>query len=281
MGDALAGSLDKLRDLTGGFVLLLPNLLLALLVFLVFYATARLIRRAVRIISARSRRTVQAGLVLGRLSQGAVVLLGLFVALSVVLPSFRGADLIQLLGIGSVAIGFAFRDILQNFLAGILILWTQPFRIGDQIVVKGHEGTVEDILTRATVLRTYGGRRVVIPNANLFTDVVTVNTAYERVRLEYDVEIDYGDDLARAKSLMVDAARRTPGVLPDPPPDALMVGLQESVARIRLRWWVTPPRRADTLDSQDAVLSAVKETLSRHGIELPYPTRQIILQGQG
>ena len=85
----------------------------------------------------------------------------------------------QVLGIGSVAIGFAFRDILQNFLAGILLLVTQPFRIGDQIVASNYEGTVEDIQTRATFIRTYDGRHVVVPNADLFTDTVVVNTAFE------------------------------------------------------------------------------------------------------
>ena len=94
----------------------------------------------------------------------------------IAIPSFQPAQLIQLLGISGVAIGFAFLDILQNFLAGILILLTEPFRLGDQIVVGGYEGTVEEIETRATSIRTYDGRRVVIPNSNLFTESVTVNT---------------------------------------------------------------------------------------------------------
>jgi uncharacterized membrane protein len=104
-----------------------------------------------------------------------------------------------------VAIGFAFRDILQNFLAGILLLLTEPFRIDDQIIVKEFEGTVEDIQTRATMIRTYDGRRIVIPNAELFTESVIVNTAFEKRRLEYDVGIGYGDDIERAKALILEA----------------------------------------------------------------------------
>ncbi|MFC7543286.1 mechanosensitive ion channel family protein [Siccirubricoccus deserti] len=76
------------------------------------------------------------------------------------------ADLFNLLGIGGVAIGFAFRDVLQNLLAGVLILLTRPFRIGDQIRHGEQEGTVEDIWIRATVLRTYDNRRILIPNAS-------------------------------------------------------------------------------------------------------------------
>lgn len=89
-----------------------------------------------------------------------MILVGLFVALSIVLPSFKAGDLIQLLGISSVAIGFPFRDIFQNFLASILILLTEPFQIDDQIVFKDFEGTVENIQTRATTIRTYDGRRI-------------------------------------------------------------------------------------------------------------------------
>jgi small conductance mechanosensitive channel len=82
-----------------------------------------------------------------------------------------------MLGIGSVAIGFAFQNILQNFLAGILLLLQEPFQIGDWITITGLEGQVEDIQTRATVIRTADGNRIVIPNAVLFTNPVTVARA--------------------------------------------------------------------------------------------------------
>lgn len=122
-------------------------------------------------------------MVMGRLAQGVTIQVGLFISLSIVIPSLKASDLVQLLGVSGVAIGFAFRDILQNFLAGILILLTEPFQINDQIVFKDFEGTVENIQTRATTIRTYDGRRIVIPNSELFTNSVTVNTAFEHRRL--------------------------------------------------------------------------------------------------
>ncbi|MXV22113.1 mechanosensitive ion channel family protein, partial [Deinococcus xianganensis] len=99
---------------------------------------------------------------------------------------------------------FAFKDIFQNLLAGLLILITRPFRIGDQIVSGEHEGTVEDIQVRATLLRTYDNRRVVIPNSELYTNRVIVNTAYDRRRLAVTVGIGYGDDIAQAKRIILD-----------------------------------------------------------------------------
>ena len=112
----------------------------------------------------------------------------------------------------------------------------RPFRISDQIKYKGFEGTVEDIQTRATIIKTYDGRRVIIPNAELFTNAVTVNTAYDKRRLQYNVGIGYGDDIARARELMLEAMREVDGVLSYPEPEALVMDLAESSVNIRARW---------------------------------------------
>jgi small conductance mechanosensitive channel len=276
----LTPAIDKIRELSDAFVASIPNLIVAVLVFAVSLVAGGLLRSVVRRVTTTSRRRHNLGIVLGRLAQAGVVLLGLLIALLVLFPSFRAADLIQLLGIGSVAIGFAFRDVLQNFLAGILILFTEPFRIGDQIVYGSFEGTVEDIQTRATAIRTYDGRRIVIPNAQLFTNPVTVNTAFETRRMEYDFGIGYGDDIATAKRVMLDTVRGLDGVLADPAPDVLVVALAPSSVNIRLRWWVRPPHRAESLDVQDRVLMAVKGALTEHGIDQPFPTHQILFHDQ-
>ena len=180
-------------------------------------------RGALRRFSDQRKRHRNLGIVLGRLMQGVVLLLGLLVALVIVLPNFKPAQLVEVLGIGTIAIGFAFRDILQNFLAGILLLLTEPFRIGDQIQFGGFAGEVEDIQTRATFIRTYDGRRIVIPNANLFTNPVTINTALEQRRIQYDVGIGVGDDIERARHAILEAIRSVAGALSDPAPQVLVI----------------------------------------------------------
>ncbi|WP_316435924.1 mechanosensitive ion channel family protein [Leptolyngbya sp. NK1-12] len=271
---------DRVQVMLQGFIALLPNIVLAVIVFGLFFIIARAIRQLVKRLTRQHRYARNLGLVLGRLAQGSIVLIGLFVALSIVIPSLTAGDLVQLLGISGVAIGFAFRDILQNFLAGILILLTEPFQIDDQIVFKDFEGTVENIQTRATMIRTYDGRRIVIPNSELFTNSVTVNTAFERRRLEYDVGIGYSDDIETAKQLILEAIASVDSVLSEPSPDVLVVGLAESTVNIRARWWIEPPRRMDALDMQDQVLTAIKNTLTANGIDLPFPTQQILFHDQ-
>ncbi|AFY56527.1 small-conductance mechanosensitive channel [Rivularia sp. PCC 7116] len=258
----------------------LPSIILAIIVFIVFFLIARAVKRLIRRFTRHRRNARSLGMVLGRLAQGVIILIGSFVALTIVIPSFKIGDLVQLFGISGVAIGFAFRDILQNFLAGILILLTEPFEINDQIVFKSFEGTVENIETRATTIRTYDGRRIVIPNAELFTNSVTVNTAFEHRRIQYDFGIGYGDDIDFAKQLILEAIRETDGVLNDPPPDAIVVELADFTVNIRGRWWINPPRRADALDFRDRVLSAVKNKLTANGIDMPFPTQQILFHDQ-
>ena len=280
MNTEIATFVDKMQAMLNGFIALLPNLILALIVFFIFFFVARTIKRVVRNLTRDRRQARNLGMVLGRLAQGTTILVGLFIALSIVIPSLNANDLVQLLGISGVAIGFAFRDILQNFLAGILILLNEPFQIDDQIVFKDFEGTVENIQTRATTIRTYDGRRVVVPNSELFINAVTVNTAFEHRRLQYDIGIGYGDNINEARRLILEAMHETDGVLETPAPDAIVVELAGSSVNLRARWWIDPPRRADALDLQDRVLTNIKNKLTANGIDLPFPTQQILFHDQ-
>ncbi len=160
---------------------LLPNLIFAAVVFTVFVVVASVVKSVVRRVMHRQHHK-NLSLLLGQLAYLLIVILGFLIALSVVAPSFSVGDLVKVLGIGSVAIGFAFQNILQNFLAGILILLQEPFDLGDWISVTGLEGKVEDIQTRATIITTRDGQRVVIPNAVLFTNPVIVGRAPDATR---------------------------------------------------------------------------------------------------
>ena len=271
---------QKLSQIGRDLMLALPNIIFGLVVFVLFLLLAKGVRSLVRRITRGRSSNHNLPLLLSRLAYVAMLILGVLVTVTIVLPGFTPASLISALGVGGIAIGFAFKDIFQNFLAGILLLLTEPFRIGDQIKYKEFEGTVEDIQTRATAIKTYDGRRVIIPNAELFTNAVIVNTAYSKRRLQYDVGIGYGDDIARARELMLEAMREVDGVLSAPSPEALVIDLAGSSVNIRARWWVEPPHQADVLDAQDKVLEAIKNKLSANGIDLPFPTQQILFHDQ-
>lgn len=154
---------------------LLPNIILGIVVFILFVFLGSFTKWLVRRTAERHNASIGLAVLLGRLGQLCMVILGLLIAFAITAPSFKAGDIIKMLGIGTVAIGFAFQNILQNFLAGILLLISQPFHLGDTISVTGLEGTVEDIEARATIITTKEGRKVVIPNATVFMNPVAVD----------------------------------------------------------------------------------------------------------
>lgn len=273
-------ALGRLETLGHSAAAILPGLLLGLVVFGLGLLLVRGVRAAVA--RAASLREASAGsaAVLGRIAGGLVTLIVFLIAAAVAFPSVSAADLFNLLGIGGVAIGFAFRDVLQNLLAGMLILLTRPFRIGDQIRHGEQEGTVEDIWVRATVLRTYDNRRILIPNASLFTDKIEVITAYERRRLQFALTIGHGDDIARARDVVEQALRSTPGLLTDPKPEALVTGLGTAGVDMVARFWINPPRRREAVDALDGAIAAVKQAVTDAGLDLPFPTTQVLFHDQ-
>lgn len=280
MNKSLLLAYNSVQSMAATTIRTLPYILVALLVFALFYVASKGVRRLVTRLTHQRSQHYAAALVLGRLAEGALILLGVLVGLIIAIPSFKPAQLISLLGIGSVAIGFAFRDILQNFLAGILILLTQPFQVDDQVVIGNFEGTVERIETRATILRTYDGRRVVIPNATVFNDSVIVNTAFPNRRLQVDIGIGYGDNIDSTRTLILQTMNTIPTVLKDPAPEALVIAIADYSVNLRVRWWIDPPRKRDTFVSTDQVLTAIKNELTAAGIDLPFPTRQILFHDQ-
>ena len=272
---AILASVDRLLD---AFLAMLPLLAMALVVFVLLLYLARGLRFVAEKALARSSNR-GAATAIGRLLYVAMVALAILIAVTIAFPSMTPGRLISVLGVGGIAIGFAFKDIFQNLLAGILLLWRHPFRVGDEITTGEFTGTVEAIEARATFIRTYDGRRVIIPNGDVYTKPVIVISAYDMLRSEYDVGIGYGDDLARAKAIALDAIKAVDGVLANPAPDVLVWELGESSKNIRLRWW-TKPARGDVLRIRDAVLKQVAEAIAGAGMDLPFPTQVVLFHDQ-
>ena len=278
MSTATEVTLTRFEALLEGFWWILPNIGIAAIAFLLFLLAASAARVSVATVLSRRRRPDLAVLLAG-FARWTIIAFGALTVATIVFPSVRPADVLGALGIGSVALGFAFKDILQNWLAGLLILIRQPFRQGDQIIVKQHEGTVERIEPRATLIKTYDGRRVVIPNSDIYTEAVVVNTAFPRRRSEYDVGIGYGDDVDRACEVMLAALSEVEGVEREPAPEAIPWELAGSTVNIRLRWWTAPPQ-IDVVIMRGRVIRAVRRALAEAGIDLPFPTRTVLFHDQ-
>jgi small-conductance mechanosensitive channel len=254
---------DSAQHMIDSIMARFPSLLVAIGVFILFYILSIFVRRIIRSATRAHRQNL--GMAFARLIGAGIILLGFLVAFSIVAPSFQAGDLIKVLGIGSVAIGFAFQNILQNFLAGLLLLWAEPFRVGDEIKLDPYEGTVEEIQARATIIKTYDQRRVVIPNADLFTHSVIVNTAFDIRRWEHDLTVKSAENFEELRSVIINAVKRVAGVLSDPSPEALLVDLGDpgsNILKLRILWWTKSPRQHEMLTSYDSVLTAIRQALS-------------------
>ncbi|GAA5533777.1 mechanosensitive ion channel family protein [Deinococcus aluminii] len=249
----------------------LPNVLLALVIFGLFWLLAQALKRLLRRVLLDTGQSANVARSLGRVLSGAVLTLGVLVAATVIFPGLNAATLLSTLGFGSVAIGFAFQDIFQNLLAGLLILITRPFHIGDQIISGDTEGTVEDIQIRATIVRTYDNRKVVIPNSELYTSRVTVNTAYDKRRMSVPLTLPYGPQVAKAREVIAKAVGSVEGVEQDPAPAVVITDLTSGGVAVNLWYWVAPPQRREVAVTTDEVLTAVNAALQDAGVNISPP----------
>lgn len=252
-----------------------PFIVVGFVVILLFWLLGKAARFIIGQIGDRTKLDTVLLHVLGSVTAGILFLLGVLIAAVIVFPSFKPGDLVAGLGITTVAIGFAFKDMLQNTLAGLLILWRKPFRIGDQINTKNYEGTVEEINIRSTFIKTYDGERVVIPNADIYTNPVMVRTAFDKRRVHFTVGIGYQDSIDHAISVISEVLEGIPGVFQDPGPWIYTTELAPSSVNLKIYFW-TGPEQANVLKVRHQVATSIKLALDKAGIDIPYPYQVVL-----
>lgn len=174
----------------------------------------------------------------------------------------------------TIAIGFAMRDTLEAFVAGVFLFIDKPFVIGDWIEWNDNAGRVTDITIRTTKVETFNNEMLTVPNNQLTKTVVKNPVANDKLRVTTTFGIGYDDDIAAAKEHIHDAVTGIDDVLEEPAPDVKVVQLGGSSVDIVARYWIEP-RRGTFIDVRDAVLHEVKDRLDAEGIDIPYPTRTI------
>jgi small conductance mechanosensitive channel len=222
-------------DVAGGLADRIPAILAVLVVLLITWLAGRLTFAGTRRVLARRSTAGHVDVLVARFARMCVAALGIVVALALL-----GVDLMALaasLGLVGLTLGFALRDVLSNSVSGVLLLVQRPFSIGDTISVAGHEGVVEDVRVRDTVLRTTDGRTAYVPNTTVFNDVVLNSSAGSVRRFEILVPTSLGDPTGACDAVLR-AVAETPGVLVDPPPDSSIASVGVRRARIVAHGWV-------------------------------------------
>ncbi|WP_036485762.1 mechanosensitive ion channel family protein [Myxosarcina sp. GI1] len=270
---------NSLKDLLGLAVKAIPGLLGAIIILFLTRYAVQLVQNIVDNAGSRAIRSLSLRLLLKKTTRVAIWVIGIVLACVVAFPDFELGDVIATLGLGSVAIGFAFQDIFKNFLAGIILLIEEPFSIGDEIHTGDFEGKVENISIRTTQIRTYQGQKVLLPNSTVFTEALEVVTAYPSRRTDLAVGVDYNTPLTEASNILESLIARVEGVLDNPAPEIDLVNFNDSSIDFIVRYW-TKPQQKEVRHVQTRAIVAIKKAFDDADINIPYPIRTLYYYDQ-
>lgn len=257
---------STIRDVGRNAIDMLPALIGALIVIMATWLLAVGVRYVAFRWAQQTEGDRSTEILIGRLGYGGVWFIGTVIALGVLGLDF-GA-LLGALGLTSVAIGFSLKDVLSNYISGVILLAARPFRLGDQVVIEEFEGTITQVQLRGTTLKTYDGRVVYIPNQEVFSASITNNTASSQRRSSVIVGIDYEADISEAIQVIHTAVLKVDLVEISPSPEVLVRELAASTVNLEVRFWVNS-QRGEFLAMTSEVAQAIKEALQKAQVEMP------------
>lgn len=213
---------------------------------------------------------------LSRIVKGLIIVIGLFLALQI--SGFGGiaTGLLASAGLSAFIIGFAFKDIAQNFLAGIILSFDRPFHLNDTVSIVDFVGHVTSLDFRTTKIKTFDGKDVFIPNATILKEPLVNYTRDGLIRVEFTVGIDYGDDIQAATDLIIDTLLNFDEVIKDDPPYAIVDELATSTVNLRIFFWThTYDYKKGINLLRGKIIKTVKEALLDQGFGLPADIQEL------
>jgi small conductance mechanosensitive channel len=261
-------------QLSRNVVAALPNILTAVLILVVSLYLARLVSRLLSRILKKREADPEVTLLLAQITRWSIIVIGVITALQ---RFFDVTAFLAGLGILGFSIGFALQNILQNFAAGVILLIQQPFNIGDAIEVNAYGGTVLVINLRTTEMRTWDGRIVIIPNADVLSNPITNYTRAQRRRIELPVGVSYNSDPATTRQAILEALPGIPGFVKEPEPIVVFHTFAGSSIDLSAYFWIDTSK-TNSFAAKDSALELIKAALEKKGIEIPFPIRTVQLQ---
>lgn len=272
---------SKLVQWIEGMVVMLPNFVLALLIVVGFWLTARLVRKGMDKLLGRFFQSVSLQRLISTLLYATIMLVGMFTALSVLHLDRTVTSLLAGAGIIGLALGFAFQDIAANFIAGILMASQHPIRVGDLIETAGEMGVVQRIDLRTTELCNLQGVQVIVPNKDIFQNKLINYTRNGVRRVDLELGVSFVEDFSHVARVSMDTVKAVPDVLVERGVDVFYQGVLESRVAFEVRFWITSDSNRHFHTVRSAVIVALKEAYRREGITIPFPIRTLDLGIKG
>ena len=259
------------RELLDSAVAYMPQLLAAIFLFFAFYIASRIVAGVTRRALSRTRAEPAARQVVTKLASVSVLVVGVLVAASQ--AGVAVGSMIASVGVAGLAIGLAAQDSLSNVVAGLTILWDRPFRVGDYVTIADEYGRVTDVGLRTTTIETVRKVEAILPNSDVINSKIVNHTRTPDLRVDLSIGIGYGEDVARARSVLVEALSASEYTAEDPAPSVVLRELGDSAVVLAARVWLLDPS-AERRASWD-LLERAKVALDEAGIEIPFPQRTL------
>lgn len=271
----------KLQHWLRELIAMLPNMIIAIVILMIGFFLSRMLRRVSRKIFSKF---VPHPSLVNLLATMLVILIGgiaIFTALSIVKLDKAVTTLLAGAGVVGLALAFAFQDIAANFVSGIFLTFRRPIAIGDIIRVKDFMGVVEKINLRDTVIRTFQGHLVIIPNKDVFQNPVENYSTFKRRRFDLPIGISYAEDLEKVKELTLQTVAGLEGLDPEQKTTFVYTEFGESTINFTLRLWVAHTRQADFLEVCSQAIIRIKKAFEKAGVDMPFPIRTLDFKMKG
>ena len=259
----------------------LPELLAAIIIFGIFFYLSKWARLLTIKIFTKLEAPRSLANLFATIAKILVLVIGVMIALGVLNLDKTVTSMLAGLGIVGVALGFAFQDIAANFISGILLIFRKPFEIGDVIEVNDITGVVERVDIRTTIIRTFQGQLVHVPNQMVFQNAITNYSEFKTRRIDLEVGVGYESDLDQVEHLFLEAINRLDYVKTEPVPMLHFESFGESSIDLTIRFWFDFTKQPDFLTARSEAIKAVKKVSDDNDIVLPFPITSIDLIQQG
>lgn len=267
--------LGKLEDWIMGLIEMLPNLALAALIVFIGFLIARVARKVIGSGMRKITRHDSLQTLVTTTAYITIILVACFMALGVLNLDKTVTSLLAGAGIIGLALGFAFQDIMANFMSGVMLAIRRPFFEGDLIESQDKKGIVYKLNLRATILRSLQGQFYIIPNKEVFENTITNYSTLGKRRIDLECGISYGDDLEKVKRLTLEAVKKVNTVLQEEDISLYFTEFGDSSINFVVRFWVTFKRQPDYLQAKSDAIMAIKQTYDENDIMIPFPIRTL------
>lgn len=267
--------LNKLETWLKTILEMLPNFVIAVLILILFWIIAKVLRKITGKLLARTSAS-DSLINLGSTTIYFLVLVaGTFVALSILHLDKTVTSLLAGVGVIGLALGFAFQDIIANFVSGILIAIRKPLRIGHQVDTNGYSGVVQEVNLRSTIIRTFQGQDVIIPNKDIFQNPLTNYARYPKRRIDLEVGVSYGDDLKKVMEIAINAIKNINLLDQTEEVELYYSEFGASSINFVVMYWVDQHTQARFLEARSEGVMKIKQAFDDNGITIPFPIRTL------